>query len=107
MRHRNALWTLIILAASAASACPSVEAKLTCETDSDCFEGYACDTLVSKKCLRACTSATEEEDCLASQYCDVPAGESKGVCRDGPQPGDGGGDPGAGDPTPGDPNPGD
>jgi hypothetical protein len=78
--------TLIFVA-----SCGGKESKLTCESDQECHEGYACDTLLTQVCLRACSN---EDDCLAVQYCDIAAGDSAGVCRDGTSSG---GDPGGSD----------
>lgn len=101
MRARHLALMLIPLAF--AVSCAGTPGKNTCESDDDCLSGgieYGCDTTNTKVCLRKCTAATETTDCLASQVCDVPAGETDGLCRtSGSQSGDPGsaGDPGAGD----------
>ena len=58
----------------AAIGCPSVDPKLTCTSDADCHEYYACDLTDTMICLRSCEDDTE---CLASQACDT----GDGVCR--------------------------
>ena len=98
------LWTLALLASLAGLSCSGPAAKLTCQKDTDCFEGYRCDAAETKICLRACTKATETSDCLALEYCSVLATATDGVCREGKAETDsGGGDPQGGDPLPGDP----
>lgn len=72
----SALFTLSALCFAGCGTAPKTE----CESDTDCFESYACDVDTST-CLRACTTNTDTEDCLAGQSCDVPDGESSGVCR--------------------------
>jgi len=105
------LASFVAVAALWAGGCTE-KAETTCRTDDECFvEGYVCDTTY-QMCLKACA---RHSDCLKSEACDIPAGETEGVCRpsDGTS-GDGGGDPGsdgapgdtAGDPAPGDPPPG-
>jgi hypothetical protein len=87
------------------SACANVEANLTCTSNDDCFENYACDLAQTNVCLRSCEDG---DGCLASQFCDVEAGDTAGVCRHGEAAaaGDPDGDPTGdpdGDPT-GDPD---
>ncbi len=105
MRRRNILWTLLILAGVAATACiGGTDGKNHCKTNDDCHENYLCDANDTKLCLRKCTAATEATDCLSSQSCDVPAGDTDGFCR---EKSSSGGDPAAGDPGTGDPSSGD
>ncbi|MEE8410488.1 MAG: hypothetical protein V3T05_12855 [Myxococcota bacterium] len=105
MRRWNILWTLLILAGVAATACiGGLDAKLLDCTEpgaAKCHDGYLCDTDTTKVCLRQCSTET---DCLAAQRCDVPAGDTFGVCREATSSG---GDPAAGDPSSGDPSSGD
>jgi hypothetical protein len=57
------------------------EFKETCDTDADCFVGYACadePSLSAKICFRRCAG---QSDCLDSQTCDIVAGDTEGVCR--------------------------
>ncbi len=62
--------------------CSGSNGKLTCTADAECLDGYVCDSQQPRICLRGCTAASTN-DCLDAQYCDVPAGATKGVCRDG------------------------
>lgn len=76
-------WVLSLLILSAVAVLPvacGVDPDVQCESNDECFDGYACDTL-NRVCLRACETATESTDCLASQFCDVDDGQSTGVCR--------------------------
>lgn len=85
------------LAVSALAACAGVDGRKTCDatTNEGCLEGYTCDSS-SEQCLLTCEAA---DACLASEYCDIDAGATTGVCRPGAPPGGGDddGDPGAGD----------
>lgn len=81
---------LIPLALAFGVSCGGTAGKNTCTSDDDCFGGggieYGCDTVITKICLRKCSAATEATDCLASQYCDVAAGSTEGLCRSGTAP---------------------
>ena len=104
MRRRNIMWTLLILAAVAGTACiGGADGVLKCKEDQECHENYRCDintTVNSQVCLRGCTVATEATDCLSSQSCDVAPADTDGFCRESTSSG---GDPTGGDPTAGDP----
>ena len=54
-----------------------------CTGPQDCLDGYACDTQDTKVCLVKCSTQNE---CLNSQYCKIPTGETSGVCRYGTVP---------------------
>ena len=97
MRAWICLWTLCVVVGFLIPACPGVKGKLVCETNNDCFKNYVCDQNNTKICLRRCTEATETDDCLDLQYCDVPSGAAEGVCRDGKLSGTDGGDTGGDD----------
>lgn len=58
--------------------CGGVDDSMKCSADTDCFAGYACDSVLTEQCLRRCESDTQ---CLASQACDIAAGATSGVCR--------------------------
>jgi hypothetical protein len=88
----------LLLAGVLGGACSTVDAQLKCATDDDCLEGYACDIDSTKVCLRQCG---DQSDCLALQFCDIPAGQTAGYCRDGNSSADGG-DTDPGDPAPAD-----
>jgi hypothetical protein len=86
-------WFII---AALVSGCAGVDGRLVCKVDDPapeemCLEGYACDA-TSEQCLKVCTALG---GCIASEYCDIEAGETDGVCRFGSTPG-------TGDPAPGD-----
>ncbi|MEO1481053.1 MAG: hypothetical protein AAFU77_03025 [Myxococcota bacterium] len=76
---RLLMFVLILAGLLAPTAC-GVDPEVQCESDEQCFDGYACDP-VGRTCLRACEAATESADCLSSQFCDVATGQSSGVCR--------------------------
>ncbi len=71
---RTLLYLLLLVVACFSCG---VEPTVTCADDSACFDGYRCDE-VTATCRRACEA---QSDCLASQFCDIPTGESVGVCR--------------------------
>jgi len=68
------------------AGCAESPVDTACETNSDCFHDdtyiqYVCDVTVSQTCKRPCTAATHKQDCLASQFCDVPTDATEGICR--------------------------
>ena len=77
----SSFWSALFILALA-SACTGPEAKLTCATNSDCHDGYVCDTAQTKICLRSCTADTSATACLNKQHCDLSAGDTEGFCRD-------------------------
>ncbi|MEK7705378.1 MAG: hypothetical protein AAB426_10495 [Myxococcota bacterium] len=85
---RRALMTVTLASALVLGGCGAgADYLAACAADTECFEGYACAPeepgAAVDICLRACTSGV---DCLQSQYCDIPNGESSGVCRFGEAP---------------------
>ena len=92
---------LTIIAGIAAAAvavlagCPTGKPVRECNPtdDTPCFADFACDP-TTRTCLRACTS---EDDCVASQTCDL-TDPDKGMCRGStPTPDGAGGDSSSGD----------
>jgi len=71
-RTSPALAALTVLGACAAG----VDARNTCADDSACLAGFGCD-LATHTCVRSCTTAG---GCLDSERCDIPYGQSQGVC---------------------------
>lgn len=72
---RCAGWILLALSLG---ACPTVDPKEVCESDADCFDGYACDLADTQICLRACFN---NNDCVEGQVCVTLAGNTRNVCR--------------------------
>ncbi len=79
-----------LLSALALAGCPGVDGPGACTKDSDCFEGYTCDT-ANGECARPCATT---HDCLDSEHCQVAQGASEGFCAFGQAAG---GDPAGGD----------
>ncbi len=78
-------FVMITLALVAALSCGGIGAKLTCETDDDCLDGYGCDSGAAadeRICLRQCAAST---DCLALQSCDTSVSLCR-QCASGEQP---------------------
>ncbi|MEM6732896.1 MAG: hypothetical protein AAF658_15175 [Myxococcota bacterium] len=73
-------WVAIALLTIFLGVSCGVEPTVACVDDSACFDGYSCD-LETATCLRTCETTTVSTDCLASQFCDAPTGETVGVCR--------------------------
>ena len=76
-------WKLLIIALTVlgAVACLEVSPQTLCSTDSDCFEGYACDAADSRSCLRACEPSADAQ-CLSSETCVATTADGDtGVCK--------------------------
>lgn len=70
--------SVALAAVLSALGCGGTDVKMECESNDDCFAGYACDLASTLQCLRACETSN---DCVGSEECDVPGGETTGVCR--------------------------